>query len=213
MRRGPVSTAAWLGILGLIAGCGLQADNSPRDIRPVEQTSTRDATSTTRPRAGLSAKIFLLSAGAAGQPITLVAVRRDVDATPKARVEALLAGLTTDEQQQRLQTALAPGTELIDAEVRPSGLALIDLSSEFVAVSDEILVDAVAQLVFTVCELPGVDRVQILIQGQPQDWPRGDRTLTASPLTTFDFPGYNPTTQPAYPAVPSATIPEPTPTT
>ncbi len=210
MRRRPglamVAVAA-------LAGCGLQPDSAPRDIRPVDQPAVGDATPTTRPLAGQSAKIFMISPDAAGRPVTLAAVRRDLDPTAAVRVTALLAGLTAEEQGQRLQTAIPTGTRLLSAEVRSSGVALVNLSEDFIAVSDTQLAHAVAQLVFTLTQLPDVHRVQLLINGQPLDSPRGDGTLTASPLTPFDFPGLNPSSQPPYPVIPSATIPETTPTT
>ena len=62
-------------------------------------------------------------------------------------------------------------------------------------------------MVFTLSEVQDAADVQILIRGQLKDLPRGDRSLTASPLTIFDFPGSRASTQPDLPPVPSPTLP------
>ena len=211
-RRVPPIAAygvAALGIAVLLGGCGLQPDTSPRDIQPADLPSPQDLTAVSGPTTGQQAKIFMLTVTDAGVTPVLASVRRELEATTNARMTALLEGLTADEQTTgQLRSAIPPETRLLHADVRTSGLALIDLSGEFVAVSDQVLTEALAQVVFTVTQLTGVSRVQVLIDGQPHESPRGDGTRTSGPLTTFDFPNLNPSSQPDYPVIPSPTIPE-----
>ena len=196
------------GIVACLVGCGLQPDTSPRDIPPADRPSPRDLTAVSGPTAGQQAKIFMLvMVGDEPTPV-LASVHRELEATTNARMTALLEGPTADEQTTgRLHSSIPPETRLLQADVRASGLALIDLSAEFLAVDDQILTEALAQIVFTVTELTGVSRVRVLVDGEPLESPRRDGTRTTGPLTTFDFPELNPSSQPEYPAIPSATIP------
>ncbi len=45
--------------------------------------------------------------------------------------------------------------------------------------------------------------MRLLVDGEQREWPRSDGSQTADPLTRFDYPERNPTSQPDYPAVPS----------
>ncbi len=204
-----VSIIVAFGIAGILVGCGLQPDSAPRDIQPADLPSPRDLTSVSGPSTGERAKIFMLTVTNDAATSVLAPVRRELEATTTARMTALLDGLTADEQAAgQLRSAIPPETRVLQADVRTSGLALIDLSKEFVAVSDQVLTEALAQVVFTVTELTGVSRVQVLIDGLPHESPRGDGTRTSGPLTTFDFPNLNPSSQPEYPVIPSPTVPE-----
>jgi hypothetical protein len=82
-------------------------------------------------------------------------------------------------------------------------------------VKGEPQVKAVAQIVFTATALPGVQRVQILVNGQSQGWPRGDGTAqpVGQPLTQFAYPDLNPTSEPDYLPAPSPTTSSVAPTT
>ena len=55
----------------------------------------------------------------------------------------------------------------------------------------------------TVSELTGVERVLITVDGAQTQWPDGTGRLQSDALTVYDYPGLEPSTQPAYPAVPS----------
>ena len=72
--------------------------------------------------------------------------------------------------------------------------------SLFDATGDD-LVSALAQLVLTLCEINGVQRVVVVVDGVAHDWPRGDGTLTDSPLTDYDYPGRATSSQPDYPGI------------
>jgi hypothetical protein len=53
----------------------------------------------------------------------------------------------------------------------------------------------------SLCDIPGIQRVIIVVNSQVNEWPKGDGSLTSQPLTAFDFPGRAISSQPAFPAV------------
>ncbi len=82
-------------------------------------------------------------------------------------------------------------------------MLVVNVSAPILQATGDALIDAVAQIVFTATELNGVSGVRLLVDGEQREWPRGDGSQTAAPLTRFDYPERNPTSQPDYPAVPS----------
>lgn len=188
--------------VALLAGCGVPRDDAPRDIAAEDQVSL-DIEDPESPQPGdaASPKVFFL-ATRTGDVVQLVGASRDVSPTPVALLSELLKGVTTEEAERRLRTAIPRATELRRAELRPDGTLVVDLSDDFFEATGETQVAAVAQIVITGTALDGVSRVRLLVDGQEREWPRGDGTLRAAPLTEFDFPSLNPTSQPAYPPPP-----------
>jgi spore germination protein GerM len=118
----------------------------------------------------------------------------------------LLAGPNQTEQSNQFRTAIPVGTELLDA--RRQGFVLrVDLSDAVLELSGQVLITAIAQIVFTASEIDGVRGVTILVAGADQQWPVGSGELTSTPLTVYDYPGLVPSSQPDYPAFPSPTSP------
>jgi spore germination protein GerM len=80
---------------------------------------------------------------------------------------------------------------------------VVDVTPEITELSGELLVLAVAQIVFTADEIDGVRTVRLRVNGQDQRWPKGDGETRDGPLSVYDFPGLVQSAQPPYPAVPS----------
>ncbi len=99
-------------------------------------------------------------------------------ATIESAVAALLTGPTKAERKQGLRTYIPPATRLDEVAFdEEAHVATVDLSGDFAdGVKTEELGARVAQLVFTVTSVPGVDRVQVLLEG-------------ATPVGLF--PGFN----------------------
>ena len=127
---------------------------------------------------------------------------RNVEASGVAVVQALFDGLTTAEQSKGLRTAIPEGTELIDARVLPDGTARINVTDDIFAAANDALTEAVAQIVFTATGSPGASQVDLLVNGEPRAWRRGDGSPEEGPLTRFMFPALNPSTRPDYPPLP-----------
>ena len=45
--------------------------------------------------------------------------------------------------------------------------------------------------------------VELTVAGVTTQWPAGNGELRAEPLTVYDYPGIEPSTQPAYPGLPA----------
>lgn len=187
-------------------GCGIASDDGPRDIPAADQVELGIGGDSNAGAAIGTARVYFLSPEVVGQAALLESVARDVAETPTALLQALLAGPNETEQSNQFRTALPAGTELLDA--RRQGFVLrVDLSDAVLELSGQVLVTAIAQIVFTASEIAGVRGVTILVAGADQQWPVGSGELTSTPLTVYDYPGLVPSSQPDYPAFPSPSTP------
>lgn len=193
----------WLGAAALaMAACSIPLDEGPRDVDPNDRVELRRSALDSVDVAEGTARIYLLSPQVVGQRRTVQPVARDVPETPDDVIGALLRGPNAREFDAQLRTALPNGTRLLGTTLR-AGVLRIDLSGELQELSGEVLIDAVAQIVLTVSELPGVSGVRIAIDGEVQQWPAGSGELQSDPLTRYDYPGLVLSSQPDYPAIPS----------
>jgi hypothetical protein len=74
-----------------------------------------------------------------------------------------------------------------DDTVAARGIARVDLSTDFVqrSASDQVL--ALAQIVCTLTQLPGVGQIRFTLHGDRVDVPRADGSLTSEPVSRFDY--------------------------
>ncbi len=190
----------------VLAACGISTDDTPRDIPAVDQEQLGISADRSAGAATGTARVYLLAPEASGQTQVLQAVARDVDETADALLTELLAGPNAGEVGRQFRTALPDDMQLLSTARRGSVLR-VDVSGELAELSGQVLVAAVAQIVFTASELDGVQSVQILVDGATQQWPTGNGELQSAPLTVYDFPGLVQSSQPAYPAIPTPTQP------
>lgn len=188
----------------LLNACGITTDPTPRDIAGPELP--RAAGPDAQPiRAEGTVRVYLesvsdLSTGG----VRLRAVNRDVAESATEVLAALLAGPSKEEVNEQLRTAIPVGVEVLS--VTSNGTTLIvDLSGEFADLAGANLVTAVAQIVLTATELNNVDQVRLLVEGDAPQWPNAAGELRPGALTRFDYIELVEWTQPAFPAVPSAT--------
>jgi Sporulation and spore germination len=179
----------WLvaGMLWLLAACGVPADPSPRSI-PAEEVPfglLGATTSTTSPAPTTRAVVFLVEGD------RLAAVRREVPApaTPAAVLAAVAAGPTPQEAGAGLRTALVTGATL--AQVT-AGTATVRLDRDFAAADIHEQVLALAQLVYSVTELPGVGGVQFTFDGQPAEIPTAAGPAKDGAATRADYAAVGP---------------------
>jgi germination protein M len=107
----------------------------------------------------------------AGSPERIGAGTRDVAADVPVRnsLEAMFDGLNAVEQTIGMTTSIPPGTKVLGIAI-DGATATVDLSAEFVSSSgslDETM--RLAQVVFTVTQFDGIDRVKFHIDGVVQD--------------------------------------------
>ena len=189
-----------------LASCGIASDDGPRDIPAADQVELGLGGDSNAGAAIGTARVYFLSPEVVGQAALLESVARDVAETPTTLLQALLAGPNQTEQSNQFRTSLPAGTELLDAR-RQGFLLRVDLSDAVLQLSGEVLITALAQIVFTASEIEGVRGVTIVVAGADQQWPVGSGELTSAPLTVYDYPGLVPSSQPDYPAFPSPTAP------
>lgn len=189
-----------------LAGCGIPVDSAPQDIQEDALTAPGAAASDQSPIGGGQRVYFVAPDNQAG--VRLQQVRRNVPATPNDVLGALFKGLTDTERTSRQLTSLIPvGTRLLSVQLAPEGRLVIDVDATiFEARRTNSLATAVAQIVYTATSLPGVERVRLLVDGQPQEWPAGDGRERAGDLTPLAFPALYPADEPNLPPVPSPTV-------
>lgn len=196
-----------LAVAGLLGACGIRADDTARVI-PLAERGDLSASVVLEgsPLTG-SSRIFLLGSSRPGVRSLLRAVPRDVAATPAAVLAALVAGPTPTEQEQQLRSAIPEDTGVLSVAFVAPGTIAVDLDDSLFQATGDELIDAMAQIVFSVTELDRVARVSVLVAGEARQLPRGDGQLVAGPFTVFDFPERVASSQPDYPARPGITTP------
>lgn len=197
-----------LGVLGvvvaLLAGCGVPLDASPRVLDPEKQPGATSSTEAPVPAGGASSpKVYFVTGADTPSNERLQEVSRDVAALPTPLLNALLKGLTPEDRDRRLQTAIPAETQLIETNLQPDGTLEVNVTDSFFEAKGAAQTKAVAQLVYTATGLAQVKRVRLLVDGQPRDWARSDGVAVSTPLTRFDFPELNPSSQPDYPPEPA----------
>ena len=186
---------------GVLAACSVAADDAPRDIEP-SKADVVTAAQGANVRSSGSERIFLV-VDLPGLPTRIEPVQRTVGSGAAVDLAAtLLAGPTSQEFIDQYRSALP--TDLIINAVRKSGPRIsIDVSADLQLLSADTLVLALAQIVYTMSDLPDVDSVDITVDGENARWPTSSGELTQQPLTVFDYPNLEVTRQPAYPSTPS----------
>lgn len=164
----------------LIGACGIPVQAEP-EIMDVELAPPAgDET----PAPGDLAAVSLYLVG----DNSLVHVTRDLPSPPSLTsiFQSLLGGVTNEERQANLRTAIPPGTETISITEDGSVLR-VDLNSEFAAVGGEEELLAVAQIVLTATSVEGVDRVAFQLEGVPTDVPVASGALSVDPVGAADY--------------------------
>ncbi|MGH9263656.1 MAG: GerMN domain-containing protein [Acidimicrobiales bacterium] len=186
MRWRALLPAALLPVLAM--GCGVPTDREPRAIPDErvpfglldpEPTSTTSAPPTATSTARIT--VFLVDGD------RLAPVARDVPAppTPDKALRALLGGARREEVAANVRTALgaAAGASATAAD----GLVRVELGTALPSTAGREQVLAVAQIVYTLTALPGVDAVTFTLSGRAVEVPAGDGTLTSGALRRSDY--------------------------
>ncbi len=122
-------------------------------------------------------------------------VRRRVEATPgivRAAVTELLAGPRKEERATGYGTAVPGGTRLLGVSVA-AGTARVDLSGSFASGGgSSSMLTRIAQIVYTVTQFPGVDRVSFSLDGTPATTIGGEGVIVDPPVKRSDFEDQTP---------------------
>ena len=111
---------------------------------------------------------------------------RNQTSTLDRLIRTLLQGPTDAEASRGISTAINTSPTLNRITIVNS-IATIDLSKSFADIRPPDQVLAAAQVVMTAVSFPGVDAVQISLDGQPASLPLADGTVATQPLTYWDY--------------------------
>ena len=181
-------------LLVALVGCSVSTEESavriPTDQVPfqlnAEATTTSvgvSGTTTTVPRNEV--EIYLV------RDDRLAVVRRDAVASdPQGVLSLLAAGPTEQEIGAGLRTALVADLAVI---VRVADqLVTIDLTAGFTELAPLEQRLALAQITYSVTQLPAINDVRFLVAGQDASVPRGDGSSTDRPVTPGDYAEFAP---------------------
>jgi len=126
----------------------------------------------------------------------LSAVTRTADAgdTPtEASMRALLGGPNPRETGRGLTTNLPVSTRLLDIIVGSNRVAIADLSAEFQAPADpDAITLRIAQVVWTLTQLPGVEEVRFAVDGSEISVATDDGHSVDRPVSRADYDRFAP---------------------
>jgi hypothetical protein len=184
-----------------VSSCSIGAEESPRTWSSWDRFEEPPESSAL----GVE-RIYLLSSQdtSINSAAQLTTVKRDIDKdmnSYRAILDVLFLGPTSEETAQGLKSSIPVGLSVINDPKFDQGTVLVDVSEELTTSFGGNLVDALAQIVWTLCERPGTRQVRILVEGRQLSWPRADGSLVDRPLTPFDYPTFANTSQPDFPGI------------
>lgn len=176
--------AAMALVLTVPAGCGIPVDDRARPLGGGEIPSSVPGATLPAPAGGASlasVELFLVRGS------RLAAVNRQVPTplTAERTSTEIVRGPTQIERSGGFRTALPRSVQVLGSVAHD--VPLIDVTESLTGVDGEEQVLAVAQLVFTLTGLPGVNGVSFARDGRPVDVPTGDGELKRGPLRRTDF--------------------------
>lgn len=150
-----------------------------------------DQSSETGPQRTMQRDLYFILVSDDGR-ILAESVERTIryDSGPLAStLRALIAGPTADDLNRDLLSLIPSGTELLSARVA-SGVAFLNFNEafRFNSMGLEGLLAQLQQVVRTTTQFSTVDAVQILIEGQNEEYLGGDGVYIGAPLTPEDLP-------------------------
>ena len=185
--------------IAIVAGCSFGPESQSQMIPESQQQNVDEATSSNEVGIGFG-RVYLQRSESTGGSV-LTGVQRNISNDPLNIVQVLLSGPTKAEQDAGLRSAIPASTEVLSARYVSTDLVKVDLTDEIFKATGDDLVSSVAQIVLTLADISGIERVIIVVNGQVNEWPKGDGSLTSQPLTAYDFPGRASSSQPAFPAI------------
>ena len=185
--------------IAIVAGCSFGPESQSQMIPESQQQNLDEATSSNEVGVGFG-RVYLQRSESTGGSV-LTGVQRNISNDPLNIVQVLLSGPTKAEQDAGLRSAIPASTEVLSARYIATDLVKVDLTDEIFKATGDDLVSSIAQIVLTLADISGIERVIIVVNGQVNEWPKGDGSLTSQPLTAYDFPGRASSSQPAFPAI------------
>lgn len=195
-----------------LVGCGDGDDTTP-DTTPdtttvpaqttTNVTSTTTATTTSEPASWSPVNVYWSwtiptsygtpeRLGAGGRLVTASDTGSDTTALAEAAIEALLAGPDEVESEIGMLTNIPDGTELLGVDVA-DGTATVDFSTGFTEPGGTLGESSrLAQVVFTLTAIEGIERVLVAIDGTLADPVLSEGFVVGSGFERDDFEAVRP---------------------
>lgn len=179
--------------LGLVA-CGVQ-DSGTRSVSAADvpyglleqaPSTTSSSIRPTPPTDRVDVFVYLV----AGNRVQAVIRELGPPPTVPKAVAALVLGPSESEAVTGVRTAINPTANITPRQTGPT--VLVDLGPEFIQVSTAEQLLGLAQIVFTLTEVPGVTGVRFTLAGTPIQVPTAGGTPTAGPVGRDAFPNQTP---------------------
>ena len=172
-----LAAVALLALMLSTGGCVLRSSSEPATTTEVPTTSSTSSTSTTTVPATTTttvpATVNVATYFMRAEKLTVLG-RQVPAATPYSALQALLAGPTANERSLGITSVIPAGTRLLGAEVKGNEITL-DMTHEFESGGGTFAVRmALAQVVYTVTQFPGITAVRFRIDGEPRDMLSGE---------------------------------------
>jgi hypothetical protein len=189
-RRGPRRLAAVLACCLVVAaaGCAPGPEERPRPVAddrvPFDLLAPEDSTPATTSVGDEPVVIYLLA-----NEVLVPATRLVPEGDVRTVLGLLEDGVTESEATEGLSSPLDDGDDVAlvaDASLS-RGVATVDLSRAFEQLDGSSQLLAIAQIVLTLTNRPGIGQVSFRLEGTPIDVPRGDGTTTGEPVTRGDY--------------------------
>jgi hypothetical protein len=171
--------------LAVLGGCGINTDQSPRDINAPARPNNSSDIGKTGITATSTSVIYLVGHDDTGR-FVLKPTARDVTETIDNALQALFNGATQRELNADLRSAIPSSTRLLGA-LPNNDIVTVDVSAELADLKGSTLVDAIGQIVLTATDVTGVSGVVVTIGSVVHPWPTPDGRLTTDPLTRADY--------------------------
>jgi hypothetical protein len=181
----------------LLTGCGVRPQHRPEPVTTAAAPSPDTANSSTA--AGPRLTIFFVR-GTELAPVE----RRTHAATTAAALDQLVEGPTRAEVGTGLRTALPPEVVGVD-EMLTGGLTTVSVTRGFTGITGGNQLLAVAQIVWTLTDLPTVTAVRFAVDGTPVEVPT-DAGLSDRPVNRGDYESVAPAEQTPTPDDVSPTV-------
>lgn len=176
------------GLLVAIAGCGVPVDDSPRAVAPdeiPEELVAAPTTTTATPGGGTDAQLFFIEAQEGSSVLRLEETILP-DLTARTVLDALVSTVPED-LPEGVTSSIPEGTAILDTSL-DDGVLTVDLSEEFEDVSGDLLIQALAQLVFTATASAGVTGgVLFTVEGEERTFPDADGSEITGPALRADY--------------------------
>lgn len=178
-----------IAVVAIVAACGVPTQDAAHRIDDDQvplglleaDTSAPAALPTEPARPSLTTMVYLV------RDDRLVPVERSVaDLGPQEVMAALLAGPTPDEEASGLHSALEPG-ELVNSAQHTGDGARVDLAAAFTAGTAGEQRTALAQITYSLTEIPGISAVAFTLDGEPTNVPRADGSASNGPVRREDY--------------------------